>query len=50
MNICYFFEMIYEHENLDVVNIERHVNSEIPSCVNIVNSFNKSLIRAMLLR
>ena len=42
--------MIYEYENLGVVNIERHVNSEIPNWVNIVNSFNKSFIRAMLLR
>ena len=31
--------MIHDYENCEVENIKRHVNSEVPKYVNIVNSF-----------
>ena len=33
-------KLIQDYENRKVVNIERHVNGEVPKYVNIVNSFN----------
>ena len=35
---------IHDYENCEVVNIKRHVNSEVPKYVNIVNSFNSKKI------
>ena len=37
-------KLIHDYENHKVVNIERHVNSEVPKYVNIVNSFNNEKV------
>ena len=33
-------KLIHDYENREIVNIERHVNSEVPKYVNIINGFN----------
>ena len=33
-------KLIHYYENREIVNIERHVNTEVPKYVNIINSFN----------
>ena len=33
-------KLIHDYENREIVNIERHVDSEVPKYVNIINSFN----------
>ena len=33
-------KLIHDYENYGVVNVERHVNSEVPKYANIGNSFN----------
>ena len=49
-------KLIHDYENRKIVNIERHVNREVPKYANIVNSFNNEkvlelygVIREMLL-
>ena len=37
-------KLIHDYENRKVVNIERHVNGEVPKYVNIVNSFNNEKV------
>ena len=37
-------KLIHDCENCGVVNIERHVNSEVPKYLNIVNSFNNEKV------
>ena len=39
--LCKF---IHDYENREIVNIERHVNREVPKYVNIVNSFNNEKV------
>ena len=37
-------KLIHDYENREVVNIECHVNSEVPKYVNIVNNFNNEKV------
>ena len=37
-------KLIHDYQNRKIVNIERHVNREVPKYVNIVNSFNNEKV------
>ena len=37
-------KLIHDYENREVINIERHVNNEVPKYVNVVNSFNNKKV------
>ena len=37
-------KLIHDYENRKIVNIERHVNREVPKYANIVNSFNNEKV------
>ena len=37
-------QLIHDYENREIVNIELHVNREVPNCVNLVNSFNNEKV------
>ena len=37
-------KLIHDYANRKIVNIERHVNREVPKYVNIVNSFNNEKV------